>query len=65
MPEIPRPDIASYYFECPKDVMDAFKERCRQTRRSIKAEMVLALQFWLQQPLEFLPPAEKQAARKK
>ncbi len=61
MPSVPRPGIKPYYFECPQKLWDALVERCQKTLRTPKAELTLALDHWLRQPLAFLPESQPAA----
>jgi hypothetical protein len=55
MPSIPRPKYRPYYLEVENEIWDGIEARCRLTRRSVKAEMNLALEHWLTLPPGFLP----------
>jgi hypothetical protein len=57
MPTVPRPKYRAYYFEVEADLWAKLMERCRSTRRSAKAEMNVALAFWVEQPLGAMPAA--------
>lgn len=63
MPTVPRPDYRPYYFEVDNSLWEGLIERCQKTRRAVKAEMNMALAFWLQQPLNAMPEITEPAVK--
>ena len=47
MPTVKRPGRKLLYAEIPEELYKRFKERARNCRREILAELVLALEWWL------------------
>jgi hypothetical protein len=56
MPAIPRPGKQTLYAELPSDVYQRLRDRAERCRRTLTAELILALEWYLETPPVPAPP---------